>query len=404
MEKIFKSIPVTYFNDNINALEKKIGRITLHISNDCNLKCTYCYANGGNYNQEKKLMSQQTAIDFVKFFTKRFEKIGSIVFFGGEPLMNYNIIETVCNEFEKLKAIGKIDYTPTFGIITNGTILNEKILEIIKKHISFITVSIDGPEFINDINRKFENGAGSHCKIEKFINCIQSETNAKIRYEATITKEHKLHNITEANVVDYLRNTFQIEGSSAPDIVYDMEKNYLSDESRINIIENDTVVYLSEGFINILSAIVHNIFREMCPIGHNIIAVSVDGEIYPCHMNVGKEHLKIGTIYEQNIFDNPEIFITKFPYLQSIFKKKEPCINCWAQKICGGCAIRWFFDYAEDKYNNVPNTKMCEQNKKYIETIILEIVKIKKNKEKWNEFINYLKSNNTISCNYRDGH
>ena len=46
---------------------KVIRRITLHISNDCNLRCKYCFGGGGSYNQERNLMTEQTAIEFVDF-------------------------------------------------------------------------------------------------------------------------------------------------------------------------------------------------------------------------------------------------------------------------------------------------------------------------------------------------
>lgn len=80
IEKFSSSIPEPI--DKEKPISKnRIGRITLHVSNDCNLSCTYCYASGGNYEQEKKLMSKKTALDFINFFTSRFDEIGSIVFF-----------------------------------------------------------------------------------------------------------------------------------------------------------------------------------------------------------------------------------------------------------------------------------------------------------------------------------
>lgn len=91
-------------------------------------------------------MSYSTADSFIDFCRFHFDQIENIVFFGGEPLLNIKIIDYVCNSFESLYEKGKINKMPSFGIITNGTIMNSSILKILIKHIKFITISIDGPE------------------------------------------------------------------------------------------------------------------------------------------------------------------------------------------------------------------------------------------------------------------
>lgn len=63
-------------------------RITLHISNDCNLRCKYCYASGGNYKMKRSLMTTDTAKQFYDFCIHHFSHIEKIVFFGGEPCLN----------------------------------------------------------------------------------------------------------------------------------------------------------------------------------------------------------------------------------------------------------------------------------------------------------------------------
>ena len=132
---------------------KVIRRITLHISNDCNLRCKYCFGGGGSYNQERNLMTEQTAIEFVDFCVEQFERVEKIVFFGGEPMLNLKGMEIVCNRFKYYKEEGKIDILPNFVIITNGTILTDRMLAFIKRNISAMTISIDGPKEINDIQR-----------------------------------------------------------------------------------------------------------------------------------------------------------------------------------------------------------------------------------------------------------
>lgn len=371
---------------------KTIDRITIHVSNDCNLRCSYCYAMGGAYAQKRKLMTNKTAADIVSFFTKRFDAIGHVVFFGGEPLLNVPVIATICKNFTRAAEEGKLKQNPTFGIITNGTILNSEIIDLIKKHISIVTVSVDGPKEVNDKNRHFPDGAGSFDKIHEFIKTVQSETSVELMYEATISSNHVEMDITEAMVEKYLRKEFALNGTIVPDMyepqLYSKE---ILDES---IIGNEIgQIYLSESFINLLSGLVQNNTREMCMVGKKIIAVSVDGEFYPCHINSGKSHLCLGSIYGENIFDDPKIYYDRFPFLSKLTKTEEPCTSCWGQRLCGGCAQRWFYNTEKDIFNNYPNPNLCKQTLVSIENIIQQVVQIKKDPQKWAALVAYSHKN-----------
>ena len=90
IEKFLHSLESTFdtkeAEDTSTETTRHIRRITLHVSNDCNLRCKYCYAEGGNYKQERRLMTMETAQMFVDFCCNNFDSIGYIVFFGGEPM------------------------------------------------------------------------------------------------------------------------------------------------------------------------------------------------------------------------------------------------------------------------------------------------------------------------------
>jgi uncharacterized protein len=358
---------------------KSIGRITLHISNDCNLRCRYCYAQGGHYNLTKGLMTYETADEFISFCVNSFTFIKGIVFFGGEPLLNVKIIDYICSKFYELKRNGIINYLPEFGIITNGTIMNDYIFSVLKQYISFITVSIDGPKEVNDSNRKFADDRGSYDKISVFIKKIKEESDINIKYEATYTQQHINLNISEADVRFFLKKEFDLNGSLANDIVSPPQWADGKESSYIFYTQYDYY----EGFYSILLSVVTKKRKEMCLVGSNIIAVSTTGDIYPCHMNNGLKHLSLGNIAGENIFTNPDKYKKQFPYLVNILQLDEPCISCWAQTICGGCAIKWFFDDDIKEYRSTPNPVMCDSNKLHLEKILFEIVEIKNDAEKW---------------------
>jgi len=348
-----------------------IERITLHVSNDCNLRCKYCYAAGGCYDYNRSLMTLAKAKEFIDFCTKTFDNIKNIVFFGGEPFLNTRVIEYICSEFIKRKEIGEIKYCPKFGAITNGTILSEKVFEIIKKYFSFITLSIDGPQDVNDVNRIDIKGTGTFDKIMRFYNKIIDIKGLLIRYEATFTQHHIDLGYSHKDIKDYLDKTLKIKGDVITE--HNLEKSYNKKMSLIKqrkINEND--------MLSILSAIVNKKEKEMCQLYRNIIAISVEGDIYPCHMNVGNNKCSLGNISSQNIYSD-----MNFPKNCYVFKRKfkdnTTCKSCWANNICGGCSRIWFFNEEEQEYNTLPNKDICYSNKKYLESILLKIIKMRNN-------------------------
>jgi uncharacterized protein len=326
-------------------------------------------------------MTLDTASHFIEFCITHFSEIGSVVFFGFLPLLNVKVIEYICKTFEQLYNTKRINYIPTFGIITNGTLLNDYILDLFKQHIKFITVSIDGPQNLNDFNRKFKNGNGSYSKISDFINKVKKETDVSLKYEATYTLYHSQNKWSESDVKTYLKNEFNIRGTIVPD--FNVKEDF--------VIKDDKQINFPGGFLSILNSIAYKVYKEMCMIGTTIVAISTDGEIYPCHINYGKKHLSLGNITSDNIFNSPDKYLSKFPYLKSISKNNKSCDDCWANSICGGCAMRWFYNGETDEYNTLPSNSLCEANKKHIENILLEIIRLRKDKIKWTELLGQIK-------------
>ncbi|ERJ80920.1 radical SAM domain protein [Prevotella disiens JCM 6334 = ATCC 29426] len=360
--------------------EGAIHRITLHISNDCNLRCKYCYANGGNYNLHRHLMTKETAKNFYDFCINNFHHIEKIVFFGGEPCINVDVMEYLCSLFYNYKFDKSLEELPKFGIITNGTIWNERLISVIKKYITFITVSIDGEKKINDSNRVDKQGKGTYNRIAKFIDYIKHIPSVKVQYEATYTKQHIKENITKDDISLFFRKRFNIEGFLVDEISIE-EDNHKIDFSVQNV-DN-----LPECFTDILWAISFKHHLESCQISRLQFAVSTSGLIYPCHMDVGIESLNLGDVKGDNIFNSKHIQ-DHYPLFNLINNKEKLCPNCWCQNLCECCPKSFFYDNEAKKYSLTPNTDKCKYQREYIEKILIAIVKLRKNKGKWQEYVN----------------
>ena len=98
------------------------------------------------------------ALDWL-FAASRDQKDVSITLFGGEPLLNKRVFPFVMEYSQELaRKTGKsVHYTMT----TNGTLLDERAIEYIKRHNFGLMVSLDGPPSVQDEQRPTRSGSGS---------------------------------------------------------------------------------------------------------------------------------------------------------------------------------------------------------------------------------------------------
>ncbi|MEO2117440.1 MAG: radical SAM protein, partial [Methanocaldococcus sp.] len=125
--------------------------LILKITNKCNLNCIYCYANNKN-NKDMDFKTAKNAIDYLLSLDNNLK----IQFTGGEPLLNFNLIEKIVNYCKDNYSNSNIQY----AIQTNATLMDKKIAESIKELNIKVGVSIDGLE-VNDILRPYKNGKPS---------------------------------------------------------------------------------------------------------------------------------------------------------------------------------------------------------------------------------------------------
>ena len=129
----------TLFHKQKNLVLGPVG-LTLNVANKCNLNCAYCYANGGVYSSSENLMNVQTAVDAVKLFAEYYHELKRIKFFGGEPFLNPDAIEATCEICKSLVKQNILRYMPDFDTVTNGTLLNQKLIDLIKTYNIAVTV------------------------------------------------------------------------------------------------------------------------------------------------------------------------------------------------------------------------------------------------------------------------
>ncbi len=350
-----------------------IKAMCLHVAHDCNMTCKYCFGSQGAFEGQRSLISLETgkkAIDFLLNHSGSRRNL-EIDFFGGEPLMNFEVIKELVNYGrETEKAFGK---NIRFTITTNGLLLDDLKADYINENMDNVILSIDGRPEVNDNMRQTVTGKGTYDIItEKYLNLIKKRE--KTYYvRGTFTRE----NLDFAEDVKHLAEK-GFKNISMEPVVTDISRSYaLQDEDKELILrEYDRLTdiylqYAKEGKrfeffhfnidLNQGPCIVKRV--SGCGAGTEYVAVSPEGDIYPCHQFVGNSDFKLGNLYDDH-FENR--LYDEFNRAHIYNKKK--CSECWAKFYCsGGCHANAF------QINNdikKPYELGCELEKKRIECAI----------------------------------
>jgi len=169
--------------------------MTLCLTTNCNLRCIYCYASGGERNKFMDWRIAKAAINFGLSKIKKGGKFNLGFHGGGEPFVAFDLIKN-CAEYanEKCK---KRKIKLSLSVATNGILSNDKIDWIIKNNVH-VNISFDGMPEIQDSQRPLAEGKPSHKFVENTVKKLnQSKINFGVR--ATITRQsvRKMDNIVK---------------------------------------------------------------------------------------------------------------------------------------------------------------------------------------------------------------
>ena len=372
MDQLFSSDDYGQFADKM--IKSPIKAMCLNVSHDCNLRCEYCFAGKGDYDQGRMVMTEETgkkAIDFLldKSDDREFLELD---FFGGEPLMNWDVVKAVV-EYARSK---EKEYNKTFRftITTNGMLLDDEKIEYINKEMSNVVLSLDGRQEVNDRVRKRVDGTGCFDRVAgKFQKMVETRGDKEYYVRGTFTKYNK-----DFSEDVYFLNSLGFDQISIEPVVANPKQPYALSESDLPEIfaEYDKLAEMlvksrraGEGF---------NFFHYMmdldqgpcaikrlrgCGCGNEYIAITPDGDIYPCHQFIGHEEWKMGNLYDGSFNEDMKEDFSNI----SIYDKPD-CIDCWAKFYCsGGCsANNMQYEGSVKKAHKLS----CEMEKKRVENAI----------------------------------
>lgn len=338
---------------NTNATPKKVlNRLVIHLSNDCNLRCKYCYANGGSYDSDAGNLKQEMLDTILERFYNQFDCINTVQFFGGEPLMNIPMLEYAC---EKIREIdGNRDYQTVFGIVINGTLINKKFIELTKKFDINVTVSYDGDPLVNDIMRVYANEKGSSDVIIEKTKWLKQETGQPSTIEVTYNQHHVDHNIGILDVVRHVQELFPntyvhlVPAGGTKDCDYAVKDLSIFADSITEICElfgepncdfaSIPTYSLAERILRALNYKDQESSPYICDAGFGTISVSITGDVYPCFMFTDQTELKLGNVQDPQLFYSDSLKkITQDFFRFSNKNTNEECKTCFIDTLCNGC-------------------------------------------------------------------
>lgn len=340
-KKIIEKIkPLIFTGVNIRVM-------VLHLTDFCNLKCKYCFIEGGMcQNYQRKNMSKEVMKAAIDKYIKILERSNitsnpSIVFYGGEPLANWEVLEYGLKYLEECKKKNLIKYDIDKVIITNGTLINNKIASILKKYNVLVSLSLDGIKMVHDYNRIDYDNKGSFDRtirglellrkhgVEPSISCVMSPFAIK--------------HVDET--IEFLLEKLKIKGLGFNHVSIIPNLNYYDPEYEEKFA--DTMLHVQD----IIQQKYDDVYERR--MGHKIncfvdklllradctgcgeqISVSPDGEIGICQGYMGSRKTFNNSVFDKNYFPDQDPTFIEWSNRSPLNIPK--CLTCPALATCGG--------------------------------------------------------------------
>lgn len=319
--------------------------LCLHIAHDCNLTCKYCFAGEGEYCGDRSLMSfdvGKRALDYLVEHSGTRKNL-EVDFFGGEPLMNFEVVKQLVSYARSIEKERKKTFR--FTLTTNGILLDDEVMEFANREMHNVVLSLDGRRETNDRMRSSKNGMGSYDIIlPKFLKMAKKRGQKDYYIRGTYTHYNTDFSKDILHLADLGFKQLAMEPVVAsPDADYALKEEDLP--TLCEQYEKLAVEMLKRhkngngfNFFHYMIDLTGGpcIYKRVagCGVGTEYMAVTPWGDFYPCHQFVGDPKYLIGNVYDG--ITNLSV-CNEFKQC-NIYARKE-CNDCFARLFCsGGCA------------------------------------------------------------------
>lgn len=351
-----------------------IKAMCLHVAHDCNIRCKYCFASQGDFKGDRNLMPLEIgkkAFDLLVSHSGNRRNL-EVDFFGGEPLMNWEVVKALVDYGRSIEKANNKNFRYT--ITTNGVLLDDEKMDYINENMDNVVLSLDGTKDTNDLMRYTVNGSGTYdIIVPKFQKLVEKRGTKSYYVRGTFTHFNKDF---AKDVIHMADLGFKL--TSVEPVVSEPHHDYTLQEADLDVIFKEYERLAEEMLKREKTDKAFKFFHFMvdlsqgpcvikrlsgCGAGSEYIAVTPEGDIYPCHQFVGNEDFKMGNVMNGTVdtslsasFKNAHVY------------NKSKCKECWAKFYCSGGCHANAYNFNHDI--NIPYDLGCEMEKKRLECAI----------------------------------
>lgn len=376
-ECLFSSIQMEHFVDITPFIDEKYlkcEQLTIELTGKCNLRCKYCiyneaFSNTRSFNNEIiDFNTAKKAIDYV--YANRAPESTAITFYGGEPLLNFNVmkrcIEYCLNEYKSIKT--------TFSFTSNLTLLTAEMAEFFAEVPNLsIVVSLDGPAEIHNQNRVFANGTPTFqatfnglkllcAAIKKHNGNQQIMINTVLMPPYTSERFDRINDFFES--LDFLPEgtsasaTYPLSGSVPDSFIENLIKNGYNPQNDISwtswalkkVLDKKCLPYKPNLYSTLIRKILLNINNRRLlikPVDRyytNGCCIPANRRLYVCTNGFYKICERIGeSPYIGHVDTGIDFQRLKDKYITEYQSKSlHECSKCWAVNMCDMCYAECF--------------------------------------------------------------
>lgn len=329
--------------------------LCLNVAHDCDLRCRYCFAGQGGFGGDRALMSAEVARAAVDFLLASSGdlKTCEIDFFGGEPLLNLEVVrDTVAHARRREAETGK---AVRFTLTTNATALGPDEAAYLDETMGNVVLSLDGRPTVHDRMRPLAGGRPSHARVlanikgfvtrrgerDYWVRGTYTALNLDFTEDVAYLAAEGIRNISIEPVV-------AANGRSAPWALTEAHLPVLAAEylRLADFLHDRAATGRPVRFFHfIVDPDAGPCYAKRvrgCGAGREYMAVTPGGDLYPCHQFVGRAEFRAG-----NVLDGPDRSLAVSGPAAEVGRlwlgSKEACRTCWARYRCsGGCHANAF--------------------------------------------------------------
>lgn len=360
------------------------------LSEQCNLACKYCFL--GNNDRQKRMqflsedMTTDTADRAVDFFVRQIKLSGLdseynkpvIIFYGGEPMMNFPVLVHVAEKLKDLREVEKCVKNAEMSVVTNGLLLNEERVLKLKELGVSIAISVDG--FTEETN-KMRVDIGGYPIFSRILKTLDLCKRLGVEISLSVTLSNDTIRDTQ-NILNLIDNYgvksfgFNImmsdENFVLPESYNDAAAQFIIDEFielRKRGIYEDRIMRKLRAFTK---AQVY--FSDCAATSGGQIVIAPNGQVGICHGCLYNKQYFISDINDDTFDATKDPSFIEWSQLSPV--NKPGCLDCPALGICGGgCPVNAMHLKPNNTIHSI-DERFCAHSKKTLEFFIRDLYRI----------------------------